>query len=295
MRWLQKGFGMRKRIRSKGLALALISFSFLLISALLGDDCDDSVSGYWKFKAVEEFSEEYRAPDYNDFDWGRVHVPGQWQKIPGLERYHGRGVYRFIAESDGVTDEKRHHLVFNGVFYKARVFLNGEELGEHEGYFEPFEFDITDYVRQKGKVVLVVEVECLREKRVTAKKQMLGVFGNWDVIANWRNAGGVWLPVEVRETGPAWFSNIKLTTLDTSGEIKLRLQAQFQGEMPEGAALDLLLKPDNFDGDTLSASFPVDKSLSLDKELSFSDARIWHPWKRGSPNCYMVSAKLMDH
>jgi beta-mannosidase len=289
-----KGSGVRDKIGSKGSAFALISFSLLLISALLGDDCGDTVHGYWKFRAVDEFSEEYRAPDYNDFDWGRVHVPGQWQRIPGLERHHGRGVYRFAAESDGETGGKRHHLVFNGVFYKARVFVNGEELGEHQGYFEPFSFDITDYVARKGRLALVVEVECLRERRVTAKRQMLGVFGNWDVIANWRNAGGIWAPVEVKETGPAWFKDIRLTTLDVSGGVRVRMQAEFQGRMPKGAALDLLFEPGNFDGESISASFPVGESLFLDREFSLDKAKVWNPWKRGFPSCYLVTAKILD-
>src|SRR3712207_3364479 len=34
-------------------------------------------------------------------------------------------------------------LRFGGVYYSARVWLNGVLLGEHEGYFAPFEFDVT--------------------------------------------------------------------------------------------------------------------------------------------------------
>ena len=96
------------------------------------------LSGTWKFKPVKKFSAEYISPRYDDFDWGQTLVPGQWQRIPGLERYHGRGVYRLVQEFKGNTDRYRYHLRFNGVFYKAGVFLNGEKLGEHKRYLEPF-------------------------------------------------------------------------------------------------------------------------------------------------------------
>ena len=42
---------------------------------------------------------------------------------------------------------KRLRLVFESVDYFAKVWLNDELLGEHEGYFNPFSFEITAKVR----------------------------------------------------------------------------------------------------------------------------------------------------
>ena len=47
--------------------------------------------------------------------------------------------------------------MFESVDYFAKVWVNGELLGEHEGYFNPFEFDITNKVRP-GKNVVAVKV-----------------------------------------------------------------------------------------------------------------------------------------
>ena len=41
-------------------------------------------------------------------------------------------------------------LRFEGVYYAARVWLNGVYLGDHEGYFSAFEFDVTDIVVTGG-------------------------------------------------------------------------------------------------------------------------------------------------
>ena len=49
-------------------------------------------------------------------------------------------------------------LCFQGVDYKAHVFLNGNYIGSHEGFFAPFEFDVTSNLRA-GTNTLVVKVE----------------------------------------------------------------------------------------------------------------------------------------
>lgn len=49
-------------------------------------------------------------------------------------------------------------LCFKGVDYKAHVFVNGDYRGSHEGFFAPFEFDITNALRP-GSNTLVVKVE----------------------------------------------------------------------------------------------------------------------------------------
>ena len=54
-------------------------------------------------------------------------------------------------------DKKRVFIKFKAVDYIAVVFVNGEFVGEHEGFFAPFEFDITDVVNvgeNKLKVVV---------------------------------------------------------------------------------------------------------------------------------------------
>ena len=50
------------------------------------------------------------------------------------------------------------HLRFSGVDHACLVYLNGELLGEHEGMFLPFEFDVTPKVRTGTPNVLVVVV-----------------------------------------------------------------------------------------------------------------------------------------
>jgi hypothetical protein len=51
----------------------------------------------------------------------------------------------------------RIFLCFKGVDYRTEVYFNGQYLGGHEGFFAPFEFDVTS-LAIKGTNTLVVKV-----------------------------------------------------------------------------------------------------------------------------------------
>ena len=64
-------------------------------------------------------------------------------------REFARGWYRTKFDAPAWTAE-RTVLRFEAVDYGARVYLNEKYLGEHSGYFAPFEFDVTGLLKPKG-------------------------------------------------------------------------------------------------------------------------------------------------
>ncbi len=93
-----------------------------------------------------------------DFDQaGLLAVPADWNsQRDDLFFYEGSLWYKtsFAYHKRGNT---RQYLYFGGANYRATVFLNGKKLGEHIGGFTPFNFEVTDTVRE-GDNLLVVEV-----------------------------------------------------------------------------------------------------------------------------------------
>ena len=53
--------------------------------------------------------------------------------------------YRTVFSFSGAQD-KSVYLCFDGVDYISEVYLNGAFIGRHEGFFAPFEFEITEHV-----------------------------------------------------------------------------------------------------------------------------------------------------
>ena len=117
--------------------------------------------------------------EYSFEDGLRLNVPGDFNsQVPELKYYEGNVWYQrhFTARKDS---ESRQFLYFAGASYQTAVWLNGIELGRHEGGFTPFQFEVTDQLID-GVNDLVVLVN--NNRRVDGIPAM-----NFD----WWNYGGI--------------------------------------------------------------------------------------------------------
>lgn len=77
----------------------------------------------------------------------------------------------------------RHILKFRGVDYYAEVWLNDKKVGDHEGYFQPFGFDVTGVLKD-GKNSLLVKVSSPKkepEESWPSRKFLIrGIFNHHD-------------------------------------------------------------------------------------------------------------------
>jgi beta-glucuronidase len=98
-----------------------------------------------------------------DFDASpKLTVPGDWNsQRPELFLYEGAVWYQ-KQFSHAKRPHTRVFLYFGAANYLARVWLNGQKLGEHAGGFTPFNFEVTDYIAD-GDNSVVVEVNNARQ------------------------------------------------------------------------------------------------------------------------------------
>jgi len=127
-----------------------------------------------------------------DFDTaGHLNVPGDWNtQRESLLFYEGSVWYKRSFNYNKAT-KRRVFVHFGAANYRAFVYLNGQELGEHTGGFTPFDFEVTDRIRAEGNF-LVARVNNTRGKAEVPT-----------VNTDWWNYGGITRPVtlvEVPET-----------------------------------------------------------------------------------------------
>jgi len=89
-------------------------------------------------------------------------------------------------------ENTRLFVYFGAANYIADVYLNGEKIGRHEGGFTPFNFEVTNLVRDKSNS-LIVKVDNKRRRDAVPT-----------LITDWWNYGGLTRQVKLIET-PATF------------------------------------------------------------------------------------------
>lgn len=180
-----------------------------------------TLNGKWKFitDAGSELTYDEVEKKYLENDIREMEIPSNWE-LQGLHNFNG-SVW-FIKEFTISTPNHLSILKFNGVDYFTDVWLNKKFLGSHEGYFQPFFFDITDYVSEKN--LLIVKVTSPLEEPGTVwphkKKLIKGIFnhhdcrpGGWDLQHGQdKNTGGIWNNVEIHSGFPVYLSNVKISS-----------------------------------------------------------------------------------
>lgn len=138
------------------------------------------------------YTDKTRLQEY-DFETDKsLFVPGDWNtQRPQLYYYEGTVWYRKHFKY-GLQPEKRLFLHFGAVNYEAIVWLNGKRLGEHTGGFTPFNYEITDLLKE-GANSLVVKADNKRHADAVPT-----------LNSDWWNFGGITRPVTLVET-PATF------------------------------------------------------------------------------------------
>ena len=91
-----------------------------------------------------------------DFDKSEtLNVPGDWNSQKAELLYYEGSVWYKKSFDYKLRPGRRLFVWFGAANYKAFVYLNGKRLGSHEGGFTPFNFEITNFVKEKDNFLIV--------------------------------------------------------------------------------------------------------------------------------------------
>jgi beta-galactosidase/beta-glucuronidase len=298
----------------------------------------DLAGGAWRLQRDSEVrasGDVLSKPGYADSDWLIATVPGTVQTsflnvgaIPDPNFGDNQNMisdsffyadfwYRneFIAAPSATG--KHVWLNFDGINWKADVYLNGQKLGRVEGGFMRGRFDVTSLLVPGQKNALALRIEknatpgSVREKNWQSPDKNGGALGadnptfhssvGWDWIPTIRGRNtGIWNNVYLTTTGAVTledpFVQTSLPLPDTSSadvkvEVTLRnLDAKPVSGVLRGSFGDRAFElPVTLDASS-SKTVKVDPATA--PSLHLQNPKLWWPAGYGEPNLYPVELKF---
>ena len=117
-----------------------------------------------------------------------LNVPGDWNSQREKLLYYEGTIWYKKSFDYSISKGNRLFLYIGAANYLSHIYLNGIKVGEHEGGFTPFNFDITELLREKDNFIVV---------KVDNKRKVDGVP---TLNTDWWNYGGITRNVSLIET-----------------------------------------------------------------------------------------------
>ncbi len=263
---------------------------------------------------------EYPRPDFERLEW--LNLNGLWnfdfddENVGEKQGWHkGKDFSKSIvvpfcyqSELSGIAGNEMHEylwyekefeltenfkgkkvlLHFGAVDYIAKVWINGEFIGKHQGGYVPFKFDITDSIKP-GKNQLIVKAEDKYECTQPRGKQY------WKEKPDrcWYTAtSGIWQTVWLEAVGELYVDKFRITP---DIDRKSALTEIFLNKAPVNAELTITV---NYKGEekkkiTTGISgrifrLPIDMT-----EEDYIDEI--HYWKPETPNLYDIVVTIKEN
>lgn len=267
------------------------------------------LNGQWPFhwrKSPQDKPDGFYLPTYDDSQWKRINVPGNWE-VEGFghpiyldERfpftttwpdvpkdYNPIGSYRKTFEIPDTWKNKQIFLHVGAAKSSLDVWLNGQKVGFSQGAKTPAEFDITQHVIQ-GSNLLALQLRRWTDASYLESQDMLRISGierdvylyatpkqriydigvNTQLSDNYTKAN-LSLDVSINNYAPKKADKliVEFELLDSSRQLKQVIKGQ----------------------KTVSVGQGTQKKISLSK--GFSQPRLWNAEQ---PNLYTLLVTLRD-
>jgi beta-galactosidase len=261
----------------KHLTAFLIIATYLSVSA---QTATKSLNGIWKFKApiqLEWGTYHTIKTDLKTLQWDSIAVPGNWDTENNYTDYVGEAAYfrTFVIPEDFKSGDLFIH--FDAVYYEAKVYINGNYLGEHAGGYTPFEFCITDMVKKDSINDLVVLVN---------NEFSRGAWWSW---------GGISRNVSIRQHADIKIENLLISAIPdfVTGETSFSISSQLENLRAKNKNLQIEILFDKPEIPSLSTNIILNKNeiqtIKKTFTLSTEGLKLWH---FDDPNLYTVTIQI---
>ncbi len=222
------------------------------------DTEDSGVDQGW-FDGKHEFDKTIMVP----FSWG--------SKLSGVADEGDIGWYRKTITVPAAWSGKRVFVVVGACDWHTTAWLNGEQLGTHQGGYTPFEFELPAGT-QSGELVLRVD-DIKRDFKLYGKQ-------------GYGRAAGIWQTIYLEARPDVYVETVHFTPDIDKNEVTVELM--LNAPAPKNLSLDLVFavngnKETSYSGDIARGKDEVTFVVPIE------NAKLWY---LDDPNLYDVNVKL---
>jgi len=222
-----------------------------------------SLNFNWKFTPSykEDFLKEMKEGEM-------VNIPHSVKEIP--YNYFSESIYQIVStyekyfDVDHFDKNKKYLLKFDGFMVKARIYLNGNDLGEFVSAYIPVEIDVTNFVKEKNNRLLVV-LDGKEDEDVPP-------FG---FAVDYLTFSGIYREVYLIEEPQTYLRNIFVNS-DIKGNVKVSYDVVGDGQISIEHHL-----------------FKDDKEILSSKTNEFNVPNV-ELWDLDSPNLYVLKTTILE-
>ncbi len=220
----------------------------------------------------------------NAISWTSINLPHTWNSQdvtdndPGYRR--SASWYKKNLVISNIDINKQYKLYFEGSNTTTKVFVNGNEVGEHIGGYIGFTFDITKFINQGNNEILVRVDNSYNIDIIPSQKSDFYIYG------------GITRDVWLLTMSINHIDNIKITTPQVS-EKQASLQVIASLENTNNLkTFTYLAKLTNPKGRIVSTQ---KGNLIGETKIIFNDIKNPDLWDINKPNLYSVSVSLLEN
>ncbi|MDR2643737.1 MAG: hypothetical protein LBC74_13190 [Planctomycetaceae bacterium] len=249
-----------------------------------------NLNGYWEWKQ-SDFSKipigietpRISVTKNDQFD-GRILVPFPLESLlSGVGKSFDRMIYRRQFKIPP-TWSKEHRILlhFGAVDWETFVYVNGQFVGKHQGAYDPFYFDITNYLktpRNESNELAVFVYDPTNHGEQPRGKQSINPSGT-----QYRSVTGIWQSVWLEPVAQSYIQSLNISTNIDQNIITIH-------PLIENSKPELSLRFEVYDGEELvvEAFGGVDGRTMM--KIPHNKLKLWRP---DSPFLYQISVQLLD-
>ena len=229
--------------------------------------------------------------------WERVNIPHTWNNedvcddVPGY--YRGPAWYRKHLFIDESQKGRQVFIYFEGVNQEAKLYLNGEFVGEHKGGYSRFCFDITSKLRFGQHNLFAIYVSNAYNSNIPPLSADFNFYGGIyrDVYLQFMNS------VHIATNDLASSGTYIRTSEVSNSEAKIEITTLLTNDTDETTEIVLENVICDADGKEVRKTEekieldPGETRVKLSKKIIIDSP---HLWDIDNPYCYTVYSRIFD-